>query len=422
LAATIGVLLLLSFGAQFLPFNKSETVGEANVDQADKKVVNQVVDTIYIHNTIATIDTIYIDRVKIIPKIVYLEKGENKSTENIAKSVLGKQNEMENLSLDQKKQESNVDTKDEVLTKSTSDNRSTNTNLRENLRAFSLVALNKKSFSLLNITSVFPRITYQNPSLKYPEPARKEPKTPLAERLSVGILLGGSQNQLFVKNTSTQGGYKPGYDINANVGINIGKRWNFRTGFTFDNGSYAVNTTNKQVLYAEEISGSPKFVYITPFGNAVVPNEMLNFTPKIGDNITVESENENRIGFWKIPFTLSYDFFDRDLLFLGSYKKIKLNAFGGGFLSIPSFNQSNVEIYEPDGEDFYTKLTDFKGISNLAFGGSLGLGSKIYLKRKLSFVTEASVYRNATFLVNNEFYQSTPQGARLRVGFSYDLK
>jgi hypothetical protein len=51
----------------------------------------------------------------------------------------------------------------------------------------------------------------------------------------------------------------------------------------------------------------------------------------------------------------------------------------GGFLSIPTLHRAKVELYEPDGEDFYTTLTDFKGLSNLAFGGSLGLGSKIYL-------------------------------------------
>ncbi|MDP5138940.1 MAG: hypothetical protein NWP83_00550, partial [Spirosomaceae bacterium] len=81
-----------------------------------------------------------------------------------------------------------------------------------------------------------------------------------------------------------------------------------------------------------------------------------------------------------------------------------------------------VEIYEPDGEDFYTNLTDFKGLSNLAFGCNLGLGTKISLGQRISFMSEASFYRNATYLINNELFQSVPQGGRLQLGLSYDLK
>ena len=94
----------------------------------------------------------------------------------------------------------------------------------------------------------------------------------------------------------------------------------------------------------------------------------------------------------------------------------------GGFLSIPTLHRAKVELYEPDGEEFYTTLTDFKGLSNLAFGGSLGVGSKIYFGQRISLMGEASFYRNATQLVNNEFFQSIPQGGRFQLGLSYDLK
>jgi hypothetical protein len=127
------------------------------------------------------------------------------------------------------------------------------------------------------------------------------------------------------------------------------------------------------------LNGTPAFVYRTPFGNSVIANETLNFIPKVGDEIEIESENENQIGFWKIPFSLSYDFFDKDIRLFGGFRNTKLYAVMGGFLSIPTLHRAKVELYEPDGEDFYTTLTDFKGLSNLAFGGSLGLGSKIYL-------------------------------------------
>jgi hypothetical protein len=411
------------FGAvsQYSYFYNRPTTSDLKLDNKD---LVQLTDTVYVNKTITKYDTIFVERIKNIPQIVYLERPQE----------FLEQTELSKLELEQKNNQekpfnndfSETLSKESELIKSPHPNNVENKSLKEYQKNNGPIVLQKiesKEFKDLYNNLEFPKIENLEPAKsKNTEYVKREPKRGVIERTSLGLMAGLSGNQLIIKNSTIQGMFKSGYDISANIDININKKWDFQTGITYDHGNYATNSSNKQVLNAIEIDGKPTFIYKTPLGNAVIPSNILNFTPKAGDFITIESEDQNELSFWKIPFSLSYNFFERDVLFLGSYKTIKLNAFGGGFLSIPVLNHSHVEIYEPDGEDFYTTLTDYKGVSNLAFGGRMGLGSKIFFRRRLAFTTEASVYRNATYLVNNEFYQSIPQGGRLKFGFSYNLK
>lgn len=439
IAASMGVFLLFGASSQVLPWGDF-FAKKPEVTDSQYAVQNNgsVADTVYVSQTITKYDTVYVDRVKIVPQIVYITtpNDSDNSSEQIPHNIVNN-----NSALSQSKEtntgaipEKTENTQTQIAevgeeneqTNVVAQNKSTIENVKplgnEKLTEISLSELTGKEFKNTAKAPKFRKVNYQIPFENIRDFYRRDTRLTLVERLSVEALVGGSQNQLILKNTSQQGQFKPGYNVDARIGVILGRGWAFRTGIGYDNARYAVNTAKKQTLLAEELNGTPAFVYRTPFGNSVIANETLNFVPKVGDEIVIESENENQIGFWKIPFALSYDFFDKDIRLFGGFRNTKLYAIAGGFLSIPTLHRAKVELYEPDGEEFYTTLTDFKGLSNLAFGGSLGLGSKIYLGQRISLMGEASLYRNATHLVNNEFFQSIPQGGRFQLGLSYDLK
>lgn len=437
IAASMGVLLLFGASSQVLPWDNFFSKKSAITDSQYSVQNNEsIADTVYVSQTITKYDTVYVDRVKIVPQIVYIntpndtgnfyeEKTQSTPNSNIA--IL--ENKNTGIGNVPEKTKNAQTPQKEVFSEQTNvvaETKSTVENAKPKENEFSTkIVLNElegKEFKNTAKAPKFRKINYQIPFESIRDFYRRDTRLTVADRLSVEALLGGSQNQLILKNISQQGQFKPGYSFDARVGVILGRGWTFRTGIGYDNARYAVNTAKKQTLIAEALNGTSAFVYRTPFGNSVIANETLNFIPEVGDEIEIESENENQIGFWKIPFSLSYDFFDKDIRLFGGFRSTKLYAIAGGFLSIPTLHRAEVEIYEPDGEEFYTTLTDFKGLSNLAFGGSLGVGSKIYFGQRISLMGEASFYRNATQLVNNEFFQSVPQGGRFQLGLSYDLK
>lgn len=426
-----GVLLLLLGASTWLLLQKDNRQQQGNIELVKTKI-----DTVYVTNTVIQHDTIYLESTK--QQIVYvnqasastlektppaiIENTDNKLVEK-QENVQNKQAENQNIAPENQNIVLGKQAKEEVVNNLVLEN---NTNQKEKQvdnqlierKKIDLLNLSNKSYLVINRTKNLPTIRYDMFS-RIRSLTQREEKITLAERIFFEASTGESANQFVVKNATTQGSYKEGNLLEANVGLKFKNGWSVKTGLAYDNTLLVLSTGDQQVLFAENYLGTPSFIYRTPFGNALIPNSKLGFEPSIQDKIVVKTDDENQMSFWRIPIQMQYDILDKSLKILGGYRDTKLYFVGGGYLSLPY--KKNIQI-EVNGDEDHIMLTDFKGVSNISFGASLGFGGKVFLNHKIALFSEASYYRNFTYLVNNEYYQSYPRGAKINFGLHYQLK
>lgn len=283
---------------------------------------------------------------------------------------------------------------------------------------------NVKPISLKTYKPKFklPKIKYELPFDQIREFYRKEIKTPLIERLYVQAEADATLNQLIVKGITNSKNNGNGNVIGANVGIQLSSRVGLRTGLFQEDIDFPVPDNNIHTISAENYLTTPTFIYRTALGNLIIPTNDLEYKLTLDDKLTVEPESHYSVVFWKIPLLLTYNLQEKNIRFMGGYHSFQPYVVGGGYLQLPLRQNLEAEIYAPDGEETHATLTDFKGISNLAFGGTLGLGGSLYLGGRTSLLSEMYVSRNFTNMVSNEYYNSTPWGGGLKLGLRMNLK
>lgn len=267
-----------------------------------------------------------------------------------------------------------------------------------------------------------PIIKYDIPFALVREIYRKEEKTPLTERLYGQIDLAETVNQLKVKGISESKNNGKGTNMGVGVGLQLNNRFGIRTGLVHENCEFPVPDNTIHSVSAENYIGTPTFVYRTPFGNAILPTDQLEYKPLATDNLIIEPEDEFTLSFWKVPIVLTYNLSEHNIRLLGGYSTLQPYILGGGYLQVPHKQNLKAEVYAPDGEEVHVDFSKLKGISNLAFGGTLGLGSNLYLGNKTSLTTEAYLYHNFTHMISNEYYQSSLWGGGVKVGLRRNFK
>lgn len=267
-----------------------------------------------------------------------------------------------------------------------------------------------------------PTIKYSIPFALVREIYRKEEKTPLAERLYGQINLSETVNQLKVKGIAESKNTGKGTNIGVGIGLQINNRFGIRTGLAHESCEFPVPDNTIHSVSAENYIGVPTFVYRTPFGNAIIPTDQLEYKPLATDNLIIEPEDEFTLSFWKVPIVLTYNLSEQNIRLLGGYSTLQPYILAGGYLQVPHKQNLKAEVYAPDGEEIHVDFSKLKGISNLAFGGTLGLGGNLYLGNKTSLTTEAYLYHNFTHMISNEYYQSSLWGGGVKVGLRRNFK
>jgi hypothetical protein len=180
-----------------------------------------ITDTVYVSQTITKYDTVYVDRVKIVPQLVYVNTPnslgnsleqipQNTSNDNIAllenkgakSGVISKKSEnvqTQTGEVGNENEQTNVAAENKAMIENTK------TLDNEKSAEVALNELSKKEYKNTAKAPKFRKVNYQIPFESIRDFYRRDIRLTVVERLSVEAFFGGSQNQLILKNTSQQG-------------------------------------------------------------------------------------------------------------------------------------------------------------------------------------------------------------------------
>jgi hypothetical protein len=284
----------------------------------------------------------------------------------------------------------------------------------------SLKLLSEADIKLLNVYFKEKNITYGG-TLKRKLPRVKE-RIPLEDRLFFQVLPGTGTGKLEVKDNINDFGRDHGYHFGGFVGLDLTKRFWIKSGLKLSTKEYALSPFGRVEVNSEEINGAYNYVYRTPLGNLVIPNEKLLNPASNGSSIEIESHNNNRSKQLIIPIQLNYDFLNKDIRFLGYYKPLQFYAGLEAYLQKPLKNSVSMEIYESDGSEFNITLDKFSSLSNLSICGGIQAGAKLEIYPGWKLMSEAAIGRNFTYYVNNEYFRSYPKNMSISAGLEIKFK
>lgn len=375
----------------------------------------RTIDTVFVQKMTVKYDTVYVEKLA-SPVIVYVPiEPQNNNIESSSK------NEFAEIGKLTKPTETTAQLPNKIETQVVDNER--NGSIKDLLELEKIT--NRDSTVWLDTHKKFGKINYELPFKMLRNLSKSEEKIAFIERVFIQPSVGLSNNKLKVLRLDEilPSSYQKGTSAELSVGIEMNKGWAFRTGISYQKSNFLVNDVKKQVIRAENLAGQPTFVYRTPFGNAIIPAAELSQPPSLDGYLTVEAEEgATTVTYGQIPLLLQYDFLEKQLRLFDGRRSLNFYLFGGGNLTFPLKKSLFVEIYEADGYDFYTTLTNIRGVNNLSFGSTFGLGSKVKMSYRTSFFVEGSLYKNFTPMVSNEYYKSTLQGGGLRLGFYHSLK
>jgi hypothetical protein len=254
------------------------------------------------------------------------------------------------------------------------------------------------------------------------------PKMTLAERFSISAHTGVEKSSVDIRRDQIDAFQ---YDGNESIsstktyglrlGIKLTDRLSVETGYEDVEYTFQIHNTKKTILKAELLDGQPAFVYRSIFGSAIVPSQELQKQPQLGDAIVMENEEDHIASYDRIPLTLRYNLWDKPL-FYGFRRKTYLTLYGllGGVYSRPSRQKLNIEIYEANGSEFYTTLSNFKNTSAI-WGVNLGAGAELMLNKKLSLWLEPSYQKTLTSMVTGLPLRTFSSSFGLRFGVKYQF-
>ncbi len=246
-------------------------------------------------------------------------------------------------------------------------------------------------------------------------------KIPLADRIYIQGLVSGQTGRLVLKNVTDKVNRQHGSDFGLFTSIDLSSRFWVQTGLSLTQIEFNLSPNGRITLFPENINNELQYVYRSPLGNLIIPNAKLSTSPESGSSIQIESHNDNVNNHINIPIKLNYDYLSKDVRFMGYYRHLEAYAGLGIFLQKPVKNSVSVEVYESDGSEFDTKISSFKGVSNLSFGGGIQTGIKLEIRPGWNIMGEFQAHRNFTYYVNNEYFRSYPQGIMLGGGIQKKL-
>ncbi|UBM59177.1 hypothetical protein LAG90_00700 [Marinilongibacter aquaticus] len=250
----------------------------------------------------------------------------------------------------------------------------------------------------------------------------KKEKVPLKNRLFFQGLIGQGVGKLIVPKGNDIFGSNSSKDFGFYGGIRLSDRFWMKTGIRVDHQNYTLESEGRIRLEAEHINQNYQFVYRSPLGNLVIPNEALSFPARQGASLEIESHNNNRGKQLVVPIQFNYDFLSKDVRFLGYFRPLELYAGLNAYIQKPLKNKVSLEIYEHDGSEFDLTLDKFSSLSNLSVGAGMQTGAKLEIYPGWKLMLELQAHRNLTYTVNNEYFKSFRQGLSLSGGIEIRFK
>ena len=298
--------------------------------------------------------------------------------------------------------------------------------------------LNNEKPDLLNLDFLEP-LNYSNvPHLSIPKIHYKsknptnqklrKPRQSFGERLSLSAYYAPELNRLNLRRDDIDA-FEFGHEsikstqvAGIRTGIKLSDNLSLLTGLEYQTIRFEHSGLSKETLVAQDINGQPTFFKKTVFGIAQIPGDFYTSNPTVGSRVVLESDEDNFVQFLRIPLAFSYDFYRQKLhWFEQSTTVLKLYALVGGYWATPTKQQMKVEIYEPDGHDFYTTLTHFQNTRANA-GLNAGLGAEIRYGQHWSVFGEPYYQTGIKSMIQNLPLRTFVGGFGCHFGLKYQLK
>ncbi|AXE18259.1 hypothetical protein DR864_11145 [Runella rosea] len=298
--------------------------------------------------------------------------------------------------------------------------------------------LNEVETSLLNLSLLEPLNYSTSPHLHIPKIHYKsknptnakprKPRQPFSERLSLSAYYAPELNKLNLRRDNIDA-FEFGHEsitgtqvAGIRVGIKLSDNLSLLTGLEHQTIRFEHSGLNKETLIAQNINGQPTFFKKTVFGIAQIPGDFYTSNPAVGSRVVLESDEDNFVQFLRIPLAFSYDFYRQKLHWFEQRNTVlKLYTIVGGYWATPTKQQMKVEIYEPDGHDFYTTLTHFQNTS-ANVGLNVGLGAEIRYGQHWSLFGEPYYQTNMQSMVQNLPLRTFVGGFGCHFGLKYQMK
>ncbi len=247
-------------------------------------------------------------------------------------------------------------------------------------------------------------------------------RIPFSERVFYQVLAGGTTGKLIDFNQRESFGQNNGNELGLFAGVQLSDRLWIRTGVKLELQEYSLIPDGRVRLYPERISDVYQFVYRSPLGNLIIPNESLSSPVTQSSSIEIESHNNNHSKQLFIPLHLNYDILQKDVKFLGYYRPLEIYAGLGASFQKPLQSTVSLEVYQNDASEFDLTLKKFSSVSNLLVGGQMQIGGKLEVYPGWKLMSEFSAHRNLTYYVNNEYFRSFNRGLAFSGGLEIKLK
>jgi hypothetical protein len=248
------------------------------------------------------------------------------------------------------------------------------------------------------------------------------------DRLSLGGYFSPENNTLDIRNDAIQA-FGLGDEVissSSNMGLRLGFKINPKisilTGLEIQTMNFNHTGNNKEEIIAENgTDGKPIFLRFTVFGVAQLPTTGMTANPQVGSSVFVEGENGHFAQAIRVPVFLKYQFYERTLRNFGwRGAGLNLYAIGGGYYAIPIKQQLTLEVYEPNGKDYYTTLTNFKNINDYS-GLNLGFGAELNYGKHIQLYVEPYYQTTLKSLVNNMPIRTYVNGIGMKFGVNYQF-
>lgn len=427
---------LLGACIYFLMNNKSQTITEKNT----VRMVNVYkTDTIYL----TKYETKYIK----VPVVVYAKYLENKTPINesntdkkLASELSNQHNDYSDANLKGKSKFSSLEN-----TQTNNDKINFKPIIKENADGFSpekngysLVEniderTSKLSYNFLKSKEYQSDIVWKKPFIKFKYPQKLEPKVPVAkipflDRISLGFYYAPEHNTVDVRKDAIEAFGLGDEEISTSsnwglrLGFKISKKVSLLTGIEKQTMNFVhLGSPYEKITAGSGIDGNPQFLRYTIFGVANIPTKEMTANPQVGSSIMVEGSNGHFIESIRIPVLLKYQFYERSLNGFG-WRGAGLNFYvvGGGYYAIHNKQQLMIEVYEPNGHDFYATLNDFS--NTLPYTGlNLGFGTEFVYGRNFQLFAEPYYQTTQTSLVKNMPIRTFVNGIGLKFGLNYQF-
>ncbi|MES2520383.1 MAG: hypothetical protein V4585_19850 [Bacteroidota bacterium] len=291
----------------------------------------------------------------------------------------------------------------------------------------------KLTYNFLKAKPYQSDIIWKKPSLKYKSPVKislKAPKIkiPFMDRLTAGVYIVAENNIEDVRKDAIQAFGLGDESVSGSsttglrIGLKLSKKVSIVTGIEKQRINFIHEGNTREPISA--ISGlkdEPVFLRYSIFGVAQIPIAQMTANPKIGSSILVEGDDGHYIESIRIPLSIKYTFYEQNLRGFG-WRGAGLNFYllGGSYYAIPTKQQIALEVYEPNGNEYHTSLTNFNNVNDYT-GLNFGLGAELTYGRSFQFYVEPFYSTTLKSLVNNMPIRTFINSTGVRFGINYQF-